>query len=226
MLLDPSKLERRDLSGLINGLVYPRPIAWVSTLAADGTPNLAPFSFFNVFCFHPQPVACIGPGSRQGVNKDSLHNIRQTGELVINAVTERLAEAANLCSGEYPPEVDEWDIAGVERAECDDVAPPRIAESPVSLECRVRQVIELGTEEAPSNGLVIAGVTRIHVLDEAMDGLTPKPEALDLVGRMGTDLWSTTRDRFALPRPASREPEEVRADPPHKRFVSPDEGVR
>lgn len=216
MLIDPADLERSELNGLINGLVYPRPIAWVSTLDADGGRNLAPFSFFNAFCFHPQPVVAIGPGSRKGVNKDSLHNVKAMGEFVVNAVSEELAERANRCSGEFDPDVDEWEVAGVTPAPSEDVRPERVAESPVSLECRVREVVELGSEEMQSNSLVIGGVTRIHVADEAMDGLTPRPEALDLVGRLGGSLWCTTRERFSLPRPSSRDPTEVRGNPPQR----------
>lgn len=106
MLLDPTTLERREVAELVNGLVAPRPIAWVSTLGADGVPNLAPFSFFNAFSTAP-PTVAIGPGSRQGVNKDSLRNVKATREFVVNAVTEELATRANLCSAEFPPEVDE-----------------------------------------------------------------------------------------------------------------------
>lgn len=225
MLIDPAELERAELSGLVNGLVYPRPIAWVSTLGADGSRNLAPFSFFNAFCFHPTPVVAIGPGSRRGVNKDSLGNIRETGEFVVNAVDEALAETVNLCSGEFPPEVDEWEVADVEPAPSDDVRPARVAASPVSLECRVREIVELGTPELPSNSLVVGAVTRIHVIDEAMDGMTPCPEALDLVGRLGGSLWCTTRDRFSLPRPSSRDPEDVRRERPERRYVASDRGA-
>jgi flavin reductase (DIM6/NTAB) family NADH-FMN oxidoreductase RutF len=209
MEIDPRQLERRELNGLINGLVYPRPIAWVSTRSAEGVRNLAPFSFFNAFCFHPAPVLCIGPGSRQGVNKDSLANARSTGEFVVNLVSLALAETANLCSAEVGGEVDEWELAGVEAAPSELVRPERVAASPASFECRVRQVVDLGPPELPSNSLVIGEVVRIHVRDDALDGLTPRPEALDLVGRLGGDLWTTTRERFTLRRPSGTEPATV-----------------
>lgn len=219
MEIDPKALSRAELSGLVNGLVYPRPIAWVSTVAADGSRNLAPFSFFNAFCFHPLPVVAIGPGSRGGLNKDSLRNVRETGEFVVNAVNEALAETANICSGEFPAEVNEWELAGVEPAPSVDVRPQRVAASPMSLECRVRDIIDLGEPELPSNSLIVGTVIRIHVIDEALNGLTPRPEVLDLVGRLGGSLWCTTRERFSLPRPASRDPAEVRRDPPVKDYV-------
>ncbi len=208
MILDPSTLDRRALNALVNGLVAPRPIAWVSSLGPDGSRNLAPFSFFGAFSFDP-PTIGIGPGSRRGVNKDSLHNIKSSGEFVVNLVDRRLAEVANACSGEFPPEVDEWDVAGVEALPSEVVAPMRVAESPASLECRVRQVLELGEIDRASNNLVVAWIVRVHVRDDAMDGHVPRPEVLDLVGRLGADEWCTTRDRFTLPRPSSLDPGEV-----------------
>jgi flavin reductase (DIM6/NTAB) family NADH-FMN oxidoreductase RutF len=208
--VDPGTLERRDVTSLVNALVAPRPIAWVSTLAVDGTPNLAPFSFFNAFSTAP-PTVVIGPGSRRGVNKDSLRNARATGELTINMVSRALAETANLTSAELAGEVDEWELAGIAAAPSLDVRPPRVAGSPASLECRVRQVVDLGAAELPTNSLVIAAIVRVHVDDDALDGWTPDPAALDLVGRMGGDLWCTTRDRWTLPRPVSADPDELRA---------------
>jgi flavin reductase (DIM6/NTAB) family NADH-FMN oxidoreductase RutF len=211
VILDPGTLDRRARNGLINGLVAPRPIAWVSSLAADGSRNLAPFSFFGAFSFDP-PTIGLGPGSRQGVNKDSLRNIKATGEFVVNLVDRSLAEVANACSGEWGPEVDEWGVAGVTPVASETVAPMRVAEAPAALECRVFRVLELGERDRASNNLVVAWVVRIYVRDEAMDGLTPRPDVLDLVARMGGDEWCTTRDRFTLPRPASADPAKVAAE--------------
>ncbi len=217
MLIDPGTLSRQELNRLVNGLVAPRPIAWVSTIGSDGSSNLAPFSFFNAFSFDP-PVVAVGPGVRQGVPKNSLRNICETGELTISVVTEELAERANLSSAELEYGEDEWELAGVTAAASIDVRPPRVAESPAAFECRVRQIVDLGTDEAPANGLVIASVTRIHVLDDALDGLVPRPEALRLVGRLGGDLWCTTRDVFALERPAGTRLVDV-LDVPRQRAV-------
>lgn len=211
MIIDPATVGRGERNALINGLVAPRPIAWVSSLAPDGTRNLAPFSFFGAFSFDP-PTIGIGPGSRQGVNKDSLHNIKATGEFVVNLVDRRLAETANACSGEFGPEVDEWEVAGVEGLPSEVVAPMRVADAPAALECRVRQVLELGDSDRASNNLVVAWIVRIHVRDDAIDGHVPLPEALDLVARMGGDEWCTTRDRFTLPRPATADPAQVAAE--------------
>lgn len=207
--VDLGQLGRADLNGLVNGLVAPRPIAWVSTVSAAGLRNLAPFSFFNAFCFHPVPVLGIGPGARQGVPKDSLANARETGEFVVNLVSCALAETANVCSAELGPDADEWDLAGVECLPSDEVRPGRVAGAPAAFECRVQQIVELGTPETPSNCLVIGRVCALHVADGMLDGLVPDPDALDLVGRMGGDEWCTTRDRFTLRRPSGRTPQEV-----------------
>lgn len=211
MIIDPAELDRSSRNALINGLIAPRPIAWVSSLASDGSRNLAPFSFFGAFSFDP-PTVGIGPGSRRGVNKDSLLNIKATGEFVVNLVNRRLAETANSCSAEFAPGVDEWGVSGVDPLPCEVVAPPRVAEAPAALECRVRQILELGTWDTASNNLVVAWVVRVHVENEAMDGLRPRADVLDLVGRLGGDLWCTTRDQFSLPRPTSADPSEVTAE--------------
>jgi flavin reductase (DIM6/NTAB) family NADH-FMN oxidoreductase RutF len=211
MIIDPTTLDRRERNGLINGLISPRPIAWVSSVAPDGTRNLAPFSFFGAFSFDP-PTIGIGPGSRGGVNKDTLHNVKATGEFVVNLVDRALAERVNACSGEWGPEVDEWEVSGVTPVACELVAPERVGEAPAALECRVRQVLELGEPTRASNNLVVAWVVRVHVRDDIMDGIHPNPEALDLVARMGADEWCTTRDRFTLPRPSTADPAVVAAD--------------
>jgi flavin reductase (DIM6/NTAB) family NADH-FMN oxidoreductase RutF len=208
VIIDPASVGRAERNALINGLVAPRPIAWVSSLSAHGAANLAPFSFFGAFSFDP-PTIGIGPGSRSGANKDSLRNIKATGEFVVNLVDRRLAEVANACSGEFPPEVDEWDVAGVTGLPSQVVAPMRVAEAPAALECRVMQVLELGGPERASNNLVVAWIVAIHVRDDAIDGYVPLPGALDLVARLGGDEWCTTRDRFTLPRPSSRDPAQV-----------------
>lgn len=209
MIIDPKTLDRPALNHLFNGLVSPRPIAWVSTLSAAGKPNLAPFSFFNCFSFSP-PTVGIGPGSRNGVNKDTLRNIRETGEFTISLVSESLAELCNASSAEFPPEVNEWEALGIEGAASAVVKPNRVAASPVSLECLTLQVIELGTAELRSNSLVVGRVVRVYVDDAAMNGNMPRPEVLKLVGRMGGDTWVRTTDRFDLRRPDSKDPAEVR----------------
>jgi flavin reductase (DIM6/NTAB) family NADH-FMN oxidoreductase RutF len=210
VILDPATLERAVLNRLMNGLVAPRPIAWVSTIGAGGMPNLAPFSFFNAFSFHPYPTLGVGPGARAGVDKDSLANIRETRELAISVVSEELAVRANASSAEFGPEVDEWQVAGVTPAASELVAPPRVAESPAAFECRVQAIVDLGSRELSSNALVVARVVRMYVRDDALDAdLRPLPDVLRLVGRGGGDDWVRTTDRFELQRPSSVDPGEV-----------------
>jgi flavin reductase (DIM6/NTAB) family NADH-FMN oxidoreductase RutF len=208
--IDPTTLGRHDITQLINGLVAPRPIAWVSTLSPDGRRNLAPFSFFNAFSTAP-PTLAFGPGSRAGIAKDSLRNIRAMGEFVVNVVTEELAMRVNATSAEFAEHVDEWEVARVEPLASEDVRPPRVAQSPAAFECRVVKIVDLGSPEQPTNSIVIGRVTRIHVDERVLDGWVPDPDALRLVGRMGGDLWCRSANRFNLERPRSVEPGEVRA---------------
>jgi flavin reductase (DIM6/NTAB) family NADH-FMN oxidoreductase RutF len=144
------------------------------------------------------------------VNKDSLRNIRETGEFVVNVVTEELALQANATSAEFSPSVDEWEIAQVTPVPSDDVRPPRIGESPASFECRVVTILDLGPAEQPTNSIVVGRVTRIHVVDEVLDGFEPNPDAVGLVGRMGGNLWCRSSERFELARPNSTDPDVVR----------------
>ncbi|HEY1366393.1 MAG TPA: flavin reductase family protein [Gaiellaceae bacterium] len=204
--LDIGSLTRLQISNLVHWLVAPRPIAWVSTVGGDGRPNLAPFSFFNVFASHP-PTVGVGPGSRNGVNKDSLRNIRETGELTISVVTAELATRVNRTSAELDPTVSEWELAGVTPRESVTVRPASVAESPAALECRVFTIVDLGPDDLPTNSLVIARVTHMHVSEEVVvgDGYELDPAALDLVARMGGNLWCTTRERFELIRPTVEE---------------------
>jgi flavin reductase (DIM6/NTAB) family NADH-FMN oxidoreductase RutF len=203
---DPTELDRTRLTALANGLVAPRPIAWVSTVDADGVHNLAPFSYFNAFSTAPFTIG-VGPGSREGVNKDSLRNIRAGGEFTVSVVTEELAPIANLSSAEFDPAVDEWETTGLTRRPSVLVGPPSVAESPAALECRVFTIVDLGSSEKPTNSLVVARVVLIHVSEDVIDPETLRvdPEALGLVGRMGGDLWCTTRGRFTLRRPTVEE---------------------
>jgi flavin reductase (DIM6/NTAB) family NADH-FMN oxidoreductase RutF len=190
--LDPRELNGAQLTSLMNGLVAPRPIAWVSSLAPDGTPNLAAFSFFNAFSAAPFTIG-VGPGSRRGVHKDSLRNIKQSGEFT-GAVTEDLAARVNLTS------VNEREIAGVTPRPAETVRPPLVADSRAGLECQVFTIVDLGESDAATNSLVIARVTRVHVAEKILRG-DVDPAAIRLVGRTGSDLWCTTRDRFSLRRP-------------------------
>ena len=200
MLFDFADLPPQARYKLLASTVTPRPIAWVVSRSAAGAVNAAPFSFFNVLAGDP-PTVGISIGSRApGQPKDTLANIRDTNEFVVNLVSRENAEAMNKTATEFPPGVDELAAAGLTRLPSVKVTPPRIAESPVAFECKLFQAIPLG----PLNTLVLGHVVAMHVRDDAvLDALkyyidTPK---LDLVGRMhGGGGYTTTRDQFEIRR--------------------------
>ena len=200
MLFDLTTLPPLDQYKLLASTVVPRPIAWVVSLSAEGRLNAAPFSFFNVFGAGP-PILCIGIGARRpGDCKDTGENIRQTGEFVVNLVAHDNAEAMNVTAIEFGPEIDELAEAKLTTLPSFKVRPPRIAESPVAMECLRHSIIEFG----PDRALVIGEVVAMHVRDDAVLDAerchidTPK---LDLIGRMhGGGWYSRTTDRFDMPR--------------------------
>lgn len=200
MKIDPANLNRREAHELLVGAILPRPIAWVSTVGQDGVYNIAPFSFFSGMSSKPAIVG-FGVGSkRDGGKKDTLANIEFSRDFVINAVTDALAEAMNQTSGEYPSQIDEFQVANLTPLKSDLVKPPRVAESPVNMECRLLQILEFG--EAPHvNGFIIGEVLRVHIKDEFwVDGVI-KGSRLKGIGRMGEDLYCRTMDIFEMKRP-------------------------
>ena len=202
MIVDPQSTRHIDIYKLLIGSIVPRPIALVSTLSHDGIPNLAPFSFFTGISSKPALICfCPGPRPAGGPRKDTLENITRTKEFVVNIVSEEIAEAMNLTAGEYPPEVDEFTIAGLTAAPSDVVKPPRVAESHVNMECRLYLSIEFS--ELPGGGnLVIGEVLRFHVDDRIVENFKIDPDKLRAVGRMGGPTgYTRTRDRFDMIRP-------------------------
>ena len=143
MIVDPALVSGAACYKLLIGAVVPRPIAFVSSVSADGVRNLAPFSFFNAICGEP-PVICFSVSNREP-RKDTLANVRATGEFVVNIVSEEIAAQMNLASGEYPAEVDEFDVSGLTAVASDLVKVPRVKESHVNMECRLMQVVEVST---------------------------------------------------------------------------------
>lgn len=201
MRIDCRTSDTQSVYSVLVSVVSPRPIAWVSTISAAGIVNLAPFSFFNVFGANP-PIVVFSPTlKRDGTKKDTLRNIEANGEFVVNVVTANLAAKANLTSKELPPEESEVTLAGLTTMDSSSVQPPRIADSPVNLECKVRQIIPCGTGPIAAN-LVIAEVTMMHISDDILDdkGIVD-PAKLQTVARMGQAFWCRTTDRFELPRP-------------------------
>lgn len=207
MELDLAALPPRDRHLLLTGLVVPRPIAWVSTVAADGTPNLAPYSFFALVSSAP-PTVVIGVGSRGGVPKDTLVNAEATGELVVNVVGRDLVAAMNATSVEAAPELDEFAIAGVTPAPSVAVRPPRVAEARAHLEARVVQVVPLPDDAGRiENRLIVARVVHVH-LDDAL--FTPPHRVdvrgLDPVARLAGLAYAALGETFDLPRPGAPTP--------------------
>jgi len=202
MNVRPDQVPYRDFYRILINSVVPRPIAWVSTLN-DGQLNLAPFSFFNAVSSKP-PLLAFAPSLRlvdgQSTPKDTLHNIRQTGEFVVNVVTFAVAEAMNLTSGEYDRSVDEFALAKLHTRPSQIVRPPQVAESPVSFECKLERIIDFGIEP-PSGSLVIGEIVCVHLEESVVKDGTIDSSALDLVGRMGGLQYSRTTERFELKRP-------------------------
>jgi len=198
MILYPESASARDVYQKLVEVVTPRPIAWVSTVDAQGRVNLAPYSFFNVFGSSP-PVVVFSPGlKRDGSKKDTLNNIEATGEFVVNVAVETVAEAVNASSAEFPAGQSEAEHSGLTLAPSERVKPPRIAESPAHLECKLTQVLPVGT-----GNLVIGEVVLIHVEDSLLDPSGHvDPLRLRTIGRLGGDHYCRTSDLFSLGRPS------------------------
>lgn len=201
--IDPSTLSPRNRYELTTSLVVPRPIGWISSRGADGAPNLAPFSYFAALSVSPMLVS-VSIGNRGRGLKDTLVNLRGRGSFCVNVVTESLLEAMNESSASVPPEIDEFDVAGLTLAESDRVDAPFVAECPAILECVVRQEVDLGG--AP-NTLVIAEVVGVRLSTELpFEGETMMvlPEALRPVGRLGGASYSVTHEVRRILRPDRR----------------------
>jgi flavin reductase (DIM6/NTAB) family NADH-FMN oxidoreductase RutF len=185
---------------LLASLVTPRPIAFVTTLSPDGKINAAPFSFFNLMGGDP-PICAFAPGDRDdGTPKDTAINVRATHEFVVNLVDEAIAEAMNKCAASLPYGENELAYAGLTTAPSTLVKPPRIAESPASLEC-----VEWGTLQIEGNRIVIGLIKRLHVREELFDAEKKRirNEKYHVIGRMAVPHWyCRTRDRFEMIRPA------------------------
>ena len=190
MKLDPKEVSLGKLHNTLLGSVGPRPIAFASTIDKDGNKNLSPFSFFNVFSANP-PIAIFSPAKsgRTNTQKDTYNNVKEVAECVINIVNFPIVQQMSLSSTAYGPEVDEFVKAGLTAIPSETVKPFRVKESPVQMECIVKEVIELGNEGGAGN-LVICEVKLIHIDDAILneDGMIDQHK-IDLVGRMGGDYY-------------------------------------
>ena len=199
MQIDPETTPAPTIYKLLIGCVVPRPIAWVSTVSADGVNNLAPFSFFMAICNEP-PTVAFSSGPRPAGRKDTAANAEATGEFVVNVVDDDRAEQMNLSSGEYPPGVDEFALTGLTAVPGVKVKAPRVLEAPISMECRVTQILQVG--KGP-HSLVIGEVVHFHVRDDVYDAKTGRIDmhALRPVGRLAGQAYAHVHDIFEMKRP-------------------------
>lgn len=200
MIIDPESTEPVNIYKLIIGSITPRPIAFVSTVDNDGLANLAPFSFFTGVSANPPAVGFSPVVTHGGRRRDSRLNAEATGEFVVNIVSHKIATQMNETAVDVPPEVDEFKLSGLTPAACEVVKAPRVAEAQVSMECKLIQVVEIGTETL-GGAFVIGEVVRFHVDDSIIDDFRIDAEKLDTIGRMGGNTYARTRDRFDLDRP-------------------------
>lgn len=198
MIIDPSTLDPRHRYRLLLSTVAPRPIAWVSTRSKDGSHNLAPFSFFQALCGTP-PLVMLSIGKRKGAPKDTLRNVQETGEFVINLVPETLAEQMNVTSGEYGPEVDEIALARLTPVSAHVVSVPRVAESPVNVECKLSQIVPV---DGSDYFIVVGQIVMWHVAEGllAPDGLIDIARVRP-VARLARDEYVKFGEVFEMLRP-------------------------
>ena len=199
VIIDPKTIPAPIAYQILTGAVIPRPIGFISSISAGGVVNLAPFSFFNAICGEP-PMVMFCPMNRCPP-KDTLLNVTATREFVANIVSQDIAEAMNLTAADYAFEVNEFDVSGLTPVPSQIVKPPYVKESPVSMECKAVQIIELS--DKPWGGTIIIGeVLLFHVRDSIIDkDMFIDPDKLNPIARMGGPSYSTIKDRFDMIRP-------------------------
>lgn len=201
MLIDTATASVLEVYRALTHVVTPRPIAWVTSVDEGGAVNLAPFSFFNAFGANP-PVVVFSPTRRRdGSVKDTLRNVEATGEFVLNSAVESLAAKMNLTAAEIPPGESEADLAGLALLPSLKVRPPRVAESPAHMECRVIQILPIGDGPVSAN-LVIGEVLAIHIDDAVLDDAgQADPRKMRTIARLGGDDYCRSTDLFRMARP-------------------------
>ena len=181
MEIDVSKLSKSQVYKLMTSVIVPRPIAWISTISKDGIPNVAPFSYFAGVSSDP-PLLMVSIGSKEeGIKKDTWKNIEETGDFVVNMVTKELLEKMNLTSAPFDEDIDEFDIAKLTKKPASVVKAPLIAESPVNIECKKFQILEIETM-----GIIFGKVLKVHVRDDILNekGYVDTTK-LEIIGRLG-----------------------------------------
>ncbi len=198
MKIDPKSFD--GFNRVLTGVVVPRPIAFVSTMSKDGLVNLAPYSFFNAVAYVPPTIVFSSSRHAGDKRKDTLAHIEETGEFVVNIVVDDIAEAMNRTAAEFPSEVSEFEIAGLTPAPSQKIKPPRVAESPVNMECRLLQVVPLGQGDH-QHGLVIGQVVLMHIRDDIIEGHRINHQRLKPTGRLAGSMYCHTSEVFEMVRP-------------------------
>lgn len=201
MRIDFTSLHARDAYAWMVSTILPRPIAWVSTISAEGRSNLAPFSFFQGVCANPPTLMFVPVNARDGAKKDTVRNLEQVPEFVVNLVPFALAGQMNATAALLPYGESEFEKFGIASAPSERVRPPRVAAAPVAFECTLDRFVRIG--EGPLAAHVTFGRIQVaHVSDAVLgpDG-RPDPAKLDLIGRLGGELYARTTERFAIKRP-------------------------
>jgi flavin reductase (DIM6/NTAB) family NADH-FMN oxidoreductase RutF len=200
--IDPKAQTQLENYKLMTGIIVPRPIALVSTVSRAGARNLAPFSFFTGVGSNP-PTLCFCPALQKNEAaspKDTLRNIEETGEFVVNIVNEAIGDPMNLTAADVAPDVDEFELSGLTPIPSEVVKPSRVAESPVQIECRLMQVIRTGN--LPASGVLVLGeIVRYHVREDLFDNFRIDHTKLNAIGRLAGNTYVRTQDRFDLIRP-------------------------
>lgn len=201
MFLDFDSLAPRDAYSWMVNIITPRPIAWVSTISVDGKTNLAPFSFFQGVCANPPTLLFTCANDRTGRKKDTIVNIEQTREFVVNVVPHALREPMNDSSASLAHGDSEFEKFAIGTAPSQHVKPPRVAASPISLECKLDRTVLVG-EGALAGNVVFGRIVCAHVNESVLNAAGKiDPAKLDTIGRMGGDLYTRTTERFSIERP-------------------------
>ena len=201
MIFDPNEIPFQETHKLMIGSIVPRPIAFVSTQSKDGKNNVAPFSYFNGVCSKP-PTIMFAPARRgwDGEEKDTLINIRDTEEFVVNIVSESFAEKMVMCATDFDSGVDEFEISGLNTADSQKIKPPRVEEAKISFECKLNQIIEIGDGSAGSGFVVIGTIVLFHIDDDIYDNGRILLNQLEPLGRLAGNWYTRLTDTLKIVR--------------------------
>ena len=201
MILDPNEIPFQETHKLMIGSIIPRPIAFVSTRSKDGKNNVAPFSYFNGVCSKP-PTIMFAPARRgwDGEEKDTLINIRDTEEFVVNIVSEAFAEKMVMCSTDFGSDVDEFEISGLTPTNSQKIKPPRVEEAKISFECKLNQIVEIGDGTAGSGFVVIGTIVLFHIDDGIYDNGRILTDKLEPLGRLAGNWYTRSTDTLKIDR--------------------------